>query len=669
MTRPLALWVAPVSNLAGVARHIIDATRVGVPGWRIAVAAPEGALLDRLRDQGVDVIPMEVEGRPVVDTVRDLRATVSRRQPAIVHSHLAKADFLSAMATVGLPVRLVSTEHHIPEDPLVFHGTKWKARSRQLAHHARIRRFAALIACSESTKRDMLRYWRPSIPVTVILNGVDRLDPPPVRQPGVRVLSLTRLAAEKNVDESLRAFAEVRQRHPSARLTVAGEGDQLAHLQALARELGVADAVEFPGFVDAASAMREHDVLIQPSKADNFSYTLLDAIAHGMGVVASPVGGNPEMLPPQCIVPLGNESAMADAVIEQGLDLARRPNLPTSVPTVRQMTERIAEVYASVIKAGGNDVMLALTAPDPELGAPTASVVTAYFRNSSTIRQQLDALATQEDPPSFEVVIADNEGSAELPAIVAAYHDRLRIRIIEATGTRGQCFARNRGVDAARGELVAMCDADDVVGPRWLRSLTDAVQHEDVLATGPLRLDGLNPEYAWRTYLGVGADADVPSPVCQEPFTFLGYERFIVGCNLGVRRSTYFRLGGMNENILGGSEDVDFSWRAIEAGLSLTVRPEAFVDYRLRTTVRSIYKQRRGYQRSQIQLWIMSRKLGRPVAGKSLRWTIREIAALPRKWWALRDAELAQRYRLAAWSGSLVGDITGQVSERVKARS
>lgn len=343
MPEPIALWVAPVSNLAGVARHILDVARVGLPGYRLVVTAPEGPLLEQLRLLGRPVVPLDVDG-PVSDTVRALRSTVRRLKPVVVHSHLAKADFLVTMATVGLPVTLVSTEHHIPEDPLTFHGTRAKALTRQAAHHARIRRFAALIAVSESTKRDMLRYWRPTAPITLVRNAVDPIAPV-TRPPGLRVLSLTRLSPEKNLETTLRTFREVVRNRPEARLTLAGEGSEATRLRQLTHELDLIERVSFPGHVDAAQAMADHDVLLQPSKADNLSYTLLDAVNAGMGVVASNIGGNPEILPAHCLAGTHDVNALAALVIDQGLHPQRRPQLPPGIPTVEEMAAGIVEVY------------------------------------------------------------------------------------------------------------------------------------------------------------------------------------------------------------------------------------------------------------------------------------------------------------------------------------
>ena len=101
---PVALWVSPVSNLAGVARHILDVARHGLPGWRLVVAAPEGPLLDELRGLDIPVHTLDVD-QPVHRAVADLRGIIKRLDPHIVHSHLAKADFLATMAAVESPWR------------------------------------------------------------------------------------------------------------------------------------------------------------------------------------------------------------------------------------------------------------------------------------------------------------------------------------------------------------------------------------------------------------------------------------------------------------------------------------------------------------------------------------------------------------------------------------
>ena len=671
MNDPIALWVTPVSNLAGVARHILDVVRVGVPGWRLVVTAPEGPLLERLRAMECPVIPLPVEGVSTATTVAALRHTLKRLRPQIAHSHLAKADILLAMASVGLPIPLVTTEHHIPPDRFMFHTTLPAAMAMETVHRLRLTRFSHAIAVSASTKRDMLKYWRTKTPITVILNGVDRPEAMPARQPGLRMLSLTRLSPEKNLDMTLRVFRLVLKEHPDATLTIAGTGDDERRLRLIADELGLGDRVEFPGFVDAEVAMASHDVLLQPSKSDNCSYTLLDAVAKGMGVAASPIGGNPEILPAHCIARLDDDAGMARIAIEQGRNLGRRPALSDAVPAVAGMARRISDVYecALMVESPAPPVLADWPAHnepcDDETPAPRVTVVIPYFRNADLFPAQLTALTNQVDPPPFEVVIADNEGSTELPGIVRAFAEQLRLRLVSAWETPGVGFAVNVGFQEAAAPLVIKCDSDDEVGPRWVQAMSKALNEHDALVTGPVRLDRLNSEFVWRTYLGIDQDEAVDLPVLQRPFVFLDYKAFAIGANFGIRRATFWSLGGMNTKMPGGTEDVDFSWRAQEAGVPIVVSADATVDYRLRTNAKAIFRQRRGYQRSQLQLWAISRRLGRPVKPMSLRWALTETIKLPYGWLQVRNASEERRYRFAAVAGGVIGNLEGQLLHRV----
>jgi glycogen(starch) synthase len=211
---------------------------------------------------------------------------------------------------------------------------------------------------SEATRSVMLSKWHPRQVVTVIPNGVDRLQPLAAAEEetgdrlpgtGIRVLSLSRLSAEKRIPELLEAFSKLRAADPDATLTVAGEGPLKEELQALARRLGVADAVTFPGFVDPVPAMASADVLVQLSVWENCSYTLLDAVNAGLGVVATPVGGNPEILPDWCLVDAEDESAVAAAIQRQAAP-GERPALPQEWPDVAAMTGRIAGCYQDLAR-------------------------------------------------------------------------------------------------------------------------------------------------------------------------------------------------------------------------------------------------------------------------------------------------------------------------------
>lgn len=351
-----ALWVVPVADLGGVARHVLDVAGAGIPGWRLVVLCPAGPLADRLRTLGADVRTGPIG--PAAGTrasVVTLRHTVRAVRPALVHSHLSHADIVAALATPrGIPI--VTTEHGIAADDRVYHGSTQRARLMADVHRMRLRRAAAIVAVSEATRTAMLDKWHPRTPITVIHNGIDRpadLEPRTARRhraprDGGHVVALARLAPEKRLPELVDAFAVLRRRRPRARLTLAGIGPLDGALRAQVRRLGLDDAVELPGHVEAGPLLARADVVAQLSVWENCSYTLLDAIVAGLGVVASPVGGNPELLPARCLVDPADPAAVADRLAAQADDPTARPWLPDGWPSVADMCARIADVYAAL---------------------------------------------------------------------------------------------------------------------------------------------------------------------------------------------------------------------------------------------------------------------------------------------------------------------------------
>lgn len=344
LTAPVALWVVPVSDLAGVARHVLDVARTGIPGWRLVFLTPPGDLPRELKSVGAAVLEQPFgPDHGLKASVSGLRQTVRTLRPALVHSHLSYADLVAALA-VGRGIRLVTTEHGIARNDIVYHRSAARARIMATAHTARLRRFDAAIAVSRATADAIRDKWHPRCEVVVIPNGVDPVDTqaPTV---GLRVLSLARLSPEKRLHALVDGFAELRRSRPEARLTLAGRGPEEAALRYQVAQLGLQDVVSLPGFVNPEAAMAGHDVLAMLSVWENCSYALLDAAARGLGVVATDVGGNREILPGRCLV-RADASAVAAALTTQGLDIAARPGLSTW-PSITDMSLLIAETYSA----------------------------------------------------------------------------------------------------------------------------------------------------------------------------------------------------------------------------------------------------------------------------------------------------------------------------------
>jgi glycosyltransferase involved in cell wall biosynthesis len=138
---------------------------------------------------------------------------------------------------------------------------------------------------------DRLRF--PAERIRVVPNGVEVPETPLPRGDAVGSLSL--LEPVKDLATFLDAAAILAARRPQVPFVVFGEGSERSSLERHARDLGIEDRVEFPGYVDRAVALRRLAVLVLPSVVENAPMALLEAMAAGIPVVASRAGGIPEI--------------------------------------------------------------------------------------------------------------------------------------------------------------------------------------------------------------------------------------------------------------------------------------------------------------------------------------------------------------------------------------
>ncbi len=258
---------------------------------------------------------------------------------------------------------------------------------------------------------------------------------------------------------------------------------------------------------------------------------------------------------------------------------------------------------------------------------------------------QLDALTAQHCDVPWEIVVADNGSSDGSVALARAWADRSgRIRVLDASTTPGPAAARNAGVRAARGDLLAFCDADDVVQPGWLQACVGALADSDVVA-GAFDMASLN---------GTGVHEPAPAATTQ-----LGFLPAGLAANLAVRRPAFEAVGGFCEELFVG-EDIDLSWRLQLEGYRFSVARGAVVAKREPPGLGPLFRRAVAYGRCGPRLYRRYRRRGarRDLVGtvKSWAWLVVSVPRLGR-------ADVRRRWVRAA--GVRLGRLVGSAGERV----
>jgi glycosyltransferase involved in cell wall biosynthesis len=304
------LLLAEFARFAGGARIDLSVGYLSVKCGDVAA--------ERLRRLGIEPQLVPVSSMVGAHDFARVRRHLQRVAPDLVHTHLGTSDCLAGAAARSLRIPAVAT----------LHAADWSCASSRdsarlrLSGAARRRCAARVIAVSECARRTYLATgWDTPERVVAIHNGVAGRAQPgagtavrrelgiPADAPLVAMVSTLR--PEKAHDVALAAHALLRERFPAARLLVVGEGPAEHAIEPLVRAAG--PAVVMAGYRDDVMAVLDAaDLLLHPSRMEAFPTTLLEAMAASVPIVATRVGGIPE------IVRDGHEGLLVDAPPDAG---------------------------------------------------------------------------------------------------------------------------------------------------------------------------------------------------------------------------------------------------------------------------------------------------------------------------------------------------------------
>lgn len=196
-----------------------------------------------------------------------------------------------------------------------------------------------IITLTPAMKREYMRDFAvPAKRIQVIPNGIDlarmsSFESCDEARSSFTVLTVGRLAPVKDIPLLMRAFAVMPGRETSDRLLIVGDGPERARIEELARELDLGASIQLLGArSDAPAVMKGADVYVQPSIYEGMSNTIVEAMACELAVVATAVGGNPDVAGTEgtaVLVPSGDVEKMAAALGELKADRELRAKIAT----------------------------------------------------------------------------------------------------------------------------------------------------------------------------------------------------------------------------------------------------------------------------------------------------------------------------------------------------
>src|SRR2546425_10806161 len=322
------LWAGAEVQVATTVSYLAERSDVDV----IAVLLNEGRLAQHLRQLGIEVAVVDEHRYTSFGILRFLIRFLRDRDVDVVHTHRYKDTVLGAMAAklAGVP-HVIRTIHGLREPMRGWDRAKFLAY--EALDKAALWCFADRVIAVSRTMAEILRqsgYRRSS--VTHIHNGLDlqqivaaRSRQDVRRELGVGadaflIGTVGRLSAVKAHADLLRAAALILQFNPEATFLIVGDGPLRDALTALAAELGVDHACVFAGpRADVYDLVGAMDVFVLPSLDEGIPMALLEAMALGRPVVATRVGGVPEVVRHRetgLLVAPRNERALAAACLE-----------------------------------------------------------------------------------------------------------------------------------------------------------------------------------------------------------------------------------------------------------------------------------------------------------------------------------------------------------------
>ncbi len=332
------IYIITRSDWGGAQAHLYDLieyAHINTNHSCHLIVGEEGRLAEQVRNLGVlvTIVPTLIQSiRPLKDilAIRDLVRLLKQINPDIIHLHSSKAGMVGRIAARILKIPTIFTAHGWA----FTDGVSSFRRMISLPLERWVARYSQRIICvSEYDRQLALRYKvGRSEQLVTIHNGIPDINEEEVlshensneKREALRCIMVARFSAQKDYATLLRAASQV---NVPVELHLAGQGELIASMRSLAKELQIEDKTTFLGpRSDIPELLSSNDVFILTTNYEGFPISILEAMRAGLPVIATDVGGVGEAIIDGVtgyLVPRGNSKAVRERIEI----LARNPEL------------------------------------------------------------------------------------------------------------------------------------------------------------------------------------------------------------------------------------------------------------------------------------------------------------------------------------------------------
>ena len=253
-------------------------------------------IAQRMEEAGIRIVYLDKKLGLDLSMVPKLVRVMRQEGPDVVHTHLDVIKYATAAARLSGVKKCVHTVHSLAD-------REAEGRIQKIINGTYFRKaWSVPVALTPEVQASVSDFYGlPPERIPVIYNGIDlsRCIPKTTYETGetVTILHVGRFDVPKNHAGLLEAFRLLRETHPECHLRLVGDGDLRLRMEALAKEKGVSDAVEFCGMQsNVYPYLHDADIFTLPSIYEGNPMTIIEAMGTGLPIVASRVGGIPDMI-------------------------------------------------------------------------------------------------------------------------------------------------------------------------------------------------------------------------------------------------------------------------------------------------------------------------------------------------------------------------------------